>query len=292
MEHMSSPKVVFITGCSSGLGFSTAVKLVNAGYIVYASMRSLEKKGLLEKACNDARNLHVIALDLENDLAIQSAVKTVLSTSQRIDVVIHNAATALLGPVDTATPEEFEHLFKVNVFSILKLTQLFLPKMREQMSGHLVFVGSIAGIESCGYLGAYAATKFALEAMAASWATTLHKWNIQSTIIEPGAMNTDLPNKIPVGSYYKSTSVDDPYKHFNKNALKFLRECLKDGTDPDKVSGLILEILNSQKAHLRYQTCDFSERLVAKHLYDPKGDRWVEEHRHFIEPFYEENFSS
>lgn len=278
-------KVAFITGCSSGLGFATVQKLIESGYIVYATMRNFTHKEQLQKACMDSKNLHILKLDLADDCQINAAVNEVLREHESIDALIHNAASALIGPVDSATADEVQYLFQVNLFSVIKLTQLFLPAMRKKRSGHILFIGSISGVESAAYQGVYCSTKFALEAVASSWATTLHKWNIKVTILEPGAMNTDLPNKIPLGSYYSSVE-EDPYSEFNRNILAFLKDILRNGKNPKEVAQLILDILGNERPNLRYQTCDFSKELVSKHLKDPEGNQWVEEHRKFMDPFY------
>ena len=225
---MPKKKVAFITGCSTGLGFSTAQRLIESGYTVYATMQSMKNRDLLCKAVKNSKNLHVIPLDLAKDSDIIKAVETVLDREGRIDVIIHNASSVLIGPVDSASPDEVEYLFRVNVFSLIRINQLFLPQMRKQKSGHIIIISSISGVESSSYLGVYAATKFAQEALASSWATTLSKWNIKTTIIEPGAMNTNLPNTANIGTYYNFLD-EDPYKDFNQNALAFLKECLGNG---------------------------------------------------------------
>ncbi len=280
-----SKQVVAITGCSSGLGFATAVKLVEQGYIVYAGMRNLAAKHNLESACNHSPSLHIKKIDLADPASINLFANDLLAEQGRIDILINNASSVLLGPADSASLEETEYLFRVNVFGTLQLTQLFIPQMRKQMQGRILTIGSISGVESCAYLGIYAATKFAMEAVVACWATTLHPWNIKVSIVEAGAMNTNLPNNATVGSYYDQHP-EDPYKKFNREAKSFLKTCLGNvGKDPREVAELLLTILLEPEPHLRYQTCDFSEGLVSRHLRDPKGNEWVEEHRQFVEPW-------
>jgi NAD(P)-dependent dehydrogenase (short-subunit alcohol dehydrogenase family) len=278
-------QVALITGCSSGLGFALAKKLVTAGYAVHAGMRAVGQADALRAACNYAPSLLVSHLDLADRTSINETVRRVLTHSGRIDIVINNAATALLGPPDSASPEEAEYLFKVNVLSLIDLVQQVLPQMRKQQSGHILTVGSISSIESSAYLGVYAATKFAQEALMLSWATVLHKWNIRCTMVEPGAMNTALPHTIRAGSYYAQHE-EDPYFAFNANALHFLRTVLQQGKDPDEVADLILGILHASQPKFRYPTCTFSKGLLERHLQDPSGDAWVEEHRAFAEQFY------
>lgn len=284
---MPPPKVTFITGCSSGLGLTTALRLIQSGHIVHATVRSVEDQKALIQQCNHSKNLFVSLLDLSNDKEIEETACKILSQHPSIDSIIFNAASTLIGPPDSASISEIEYLFKVNVFSTLKIAQIFLPQMRKNKKGHLIFIGSILGIESSGYLGVYSATKFALEALASSWASILYKWNIKTTIIEPGAINTNLPNTTMTGSYYKNSLLEDPYENFNKQASLFLKACLKQGIDPNKVADLIIEILNNPSPALRYQTCPFSKNLVQKHLRDPESKEWLEEHRQFLESFYQ-----
>jgi len=282
---MTDSKVALVTGCSSGLGQATALKLINEGYIVYATVRNKKDKNLLESKSALSKNLHVLILDLSKNESIQEAASFLLKNHRSIDSIIFNAATAVLGPPDSLKLEEVEYMFKVNVFSTIRLAQLLLPQMRNKKGGNLIFIGSTAGVESSGFFGVYSATKFAVEAIAASWATTLHKWNIKTTVIEPGSMNTNLPDTLSIGSYYSDSN---PYKMFNINASKFLKQCLRAGTEPDVVADLILEILSTPSPFFRYQTCSYSKELVQRHLCDPSNEKWIKEHREFLENFYTE----
>lgn len=278
-------KVAIVTGCSSGLGFSLTVKLIQEGYTVYATMRSPKAKNRLEEVCGHSKQLKVVFLDLSNEESVKKAALDILSCEDKIDVLIHNAAAALIGPPDSATTSEMEYLFRVNVISVVQLTQLLLPALKKHGSGHIVLVTSISGVESAAYLGMYSATKFALEAVGLSWATTMHKWNIKVTLIEPGAMNTNLPDSIQIGTFYQGMP-DDPYETFNINSHLFLKECLKQGTDPDLVADQIIAILTTSDPKLRHQTCDFSKGLVEKHLQEPQEATWIADHREFIDSFY------
>lgn len=275
-------EVVLVTGCSSGLGFATAVKLANSGYIVYAGMRSLKNKEKLEGKVNNKDCIRVMRLDLIDESSIDCFLQEILREEGTVDILINNAARALIGPIDSSSIQEIKQLFEVNVFGTLNISQKVINIMRKANKGHILTVSSISGIESCAYLGAYASTKFALEAIIGCWATTLSKWNIRITSLQPGAMNTDLPETISVSSYYKD-SLEDPYKNFNIKAKEFLKICLKDlGKQPEEVADQILEILIDLEPKFRYQTCEFSRNLISKHLKDPDGMQWIKEHKEFI----------
>jgi NADP-dependent 3-hydroxy acid dehydrogenase YdfG len=279
-----SKKVAIVTGCSSGLGFATVVKLVNAGYTVYAVMRTLDSEKKLRDECSDSESLRVSQLDLNSCSDIEAFANQVIDGEGRVDVLINNAGQALIGPVDSTKPEEVEALFRVNVYAPIRLTQLVLPAMRHQNSGHIIFVGSISGIESAAYQGIYCATKFALEAVALSLATTLVRWNIKVTVLEPGAMNTGLQSKLRIGSYYPPDK--DPYGFFSCNILHFIRKILDGGTEPSAVADLILRILRHPHPDFRYPTCEYSKQLLEKHLCDPAGNAWIRQHIEDMKQFY------
>lgn len=276
--------VVLVTGCSSGLGYATALQLAQAGYRVYACVRKKEDLPRVQASFGAFENVFWKVLDLSSREDIARVSQEVLEEQGRIDVLINNAAATVLGPVDSTSPEEMERVFQVNVFGTTQLTQAFIPAMRAQRSGHIVFVTSMLGIESSAFLGAYAASKFAQEALATSLAATLDKWDIRVSVVQPGAVNTQLPHSIRAGSYYAFK--EDPYAVFNKNALQFLKQCLEQGQSSEKVARLIQEILEDPLPRFRYQTCDFSEKLVQKHLKDPQLETWFIEHRKFINDWF------
>jgi len=274
-------QVVLITGCSSGLGFSLAKTLAEEGYLVYATMRNLKNMPKLIAECRVPGNLKVRKLDVTNKSDIATVVEEIIQADQTIDILIHNAAQILIGPVDSATEEETRSLFESNVFGVLNLTQKTLPYMRQQNQGHIIFISSISGVESAGYLGIYSATKFAIEGIAASLATTLALQNIKVSVVQPGAMNTNIPVNIKIGSYY--CGKDDPYKVLNKASYHLLKEVLGKGKDPLEVSQLILQaVIQNEKPSFKTQTCDYSHELVKKHLVDPRGNAWINEHQEFL----------
>lgn len=282
-------KVVVITGCSSGLGFFTAQRMIKAGHIVYASMRNLEYQKKLEQACDNSSYLFIRKLDVANYDELASFVSNILAEQGRIDVLINNAGSLLLGPADSAKIEEVEWLFKVNFFSVLKLTQLIIPHMRENKTGRIINIGSPCGIESSPFLGIYAATKQALEAISINWASTLHTWNIKVSIIQPGAMsNTHLFDSMKIGSYYDDFA-KDPYQKFNREALALLQKVSKNGLDPLTVSDLIVSIINDSNPDLCYQPCEYSKILAEAEWTDPTKNKCVQRHRDLVKSWFNED---
>lgn len=250
--------VVLVTGASRGLGRAIAILLVKRGYRVYAGVRELK----------DAPDETIpVWIDLTNERSLCLCAEKIIGENGRIDILINNAAIAYFGGVDTMTIKEARDLFEVNFFGTFFLTQLFLPYMRQQRQGKIFFVSSIRGVESCAYMGMYSASKAALEAIAFDWAVTLSRWNIVVSVIQPGPLNTGID--IKHGSYF---SPDEnpyaPYGEFNLD-LQSVEEAAK----------VILEKILDPSPPFRFQTDEYSKKIVDKHLRDYSGMDWFLEQK-------------
>lgn len=281
---MTPKKVILITGCAKGLGLALAQEASLAGYAVVATVRDKKDCLLVERSidqCNKKSDRLVLALDVTNELQIDGVVAHVNQTYGHIDILIHNAGAFLLGPPDTASPSQADYIFRTNVTGPLLLTQKVLPIMRKQKSGKIIFISSISGVESSAYMGVYCASKYAIEGLVDSWAPLLPQWGIEISLVEPGAINSSLPNNPVIGEFYPSDA--NPYGSFSQHAALFLKEVLSSvGKEPRAVAKQIIEICNSNQPQLRYQTCDFSRSLVNRHIRDPQKKEWISEHRALI----------
>jgi short-subunit dehydrogenase len=280
----SQQNVAIISGCSGGLGLTTALKLVESDYIVYAGVRKESDLTKLTEKYADIANLTFVPLNINSEEEIDKVIATALSEQGHIDILINNASTVLIGPPDSATFEEAKEIFDTNVLGTYRLTQKVTAQMRAQNHGKIIFIGSTSGIESSSFLGLYSATKFAILAFAGSLATTLHKWNIDVSIIEPGAINTDLPQKIKAGTHFDQKN--DPYNGFTKKAHGFITDILKSGISPGAVSDVILQAIQDPNPQFRYQTCPYSRSVAQQHLIDPDGTAWVKEHQKLADTLY------
>jgi len=126
-------KAVLITGCSSGIGQATARRLAASGWTVYATARRLESIADLEAA-----GCRTLALDVTDEDSMVSAVRTVEETHGAVGVLINNAGYSQSGAVETVPLEAARRQFETNVFGLARLTQLVLPKMRDQRWGKIV----------------------------------------------------------------------------------------------------------------------------------------------------------
>jgi NAD(P)-dependent dehydrogenase (short-subunit alcohol dehydrogenase family) len=170
-----------ITGCSSGIGRAAAVELTKRGFDVIATARRIESLEDLDVA-------EKIQLDVDDE----SSVKQVRTGVGRVDVLVNNAGIGIHGPIEKTPLDEFRQILETNVFGALRMIQAFAPQMREQGSGVIVNVSSIAGRVAAPLGGFYSASKYALEALSEALHYELGHFGIRVAIVEPGGFDTNF----------------------------------------------------------------------------------------------------
>ena len=189
--------VILITGASSGFGALTARRLAEAGHTVYATMREtmgrnakqvkIAKKLAVEKKVD----LRTKELDVSSQQSIDRAIQEIVAEAGRLDVVIHNAGHMVYGPAEAFIPEQLAELYDINVLSTQRVNRAALPILRKQEKGLVVWVGSSSTRGGTPpYLAPYFAAKAGMDALAVSYAGELARWNIETTIIVPGAFTS------------------------------------------------------------------------------------------------------
>src|SRR5260370_4107317 len=162
-------QTILVTGSTSGFGRLTVETLASQGYRVFAGMRAVAGKNapaaeeLRALAQRERLAVHSIEIDVTDDASVERAIAVIIETTGRLDVVVNNAGVSYSGPLEAFTLEQVRQQFETNVFSVLRVNRAVLPQMREQGSGLLLHIGSIAGRLGLPYLGLYGATKFPLE---------------------------------------------------------------------------------------------------------------------------------
>ncbi|MDA1342982.1 MAG: SDR family NAD(P)-dependent oxidoreductase [Proteobacteria bacterium] len=183
---MIPPKTILITGCSTGIGYATAIELKARGHKVIASARKEEDVSRLQQ-----EGFLTVQLDLADSKSITKAVKKALVlTDNNIDVLFNNAAFGQPGAVEDLSREVLRFQFETNVFGTQELTNLLIPVMRKQGHGRIIYNSSILGLVAMTYRGAYNASKYALEGLADTLRLELHGSNISVSLIEPGPILT------------------------------------------------------------------------------------------------------
>jgi NAD(P)-dependent dehydrogenase (short-subunit alcohol dehydrogenase family) len=193
---MREPLAILVTGSSSGFGELTSKRLARRGHRVFAGMRDVAGRNAaaaaaLEKlAGEEDLKLSAVELDVCDDALASAAVESVLGAAGRLDVLVNNAGSGILGMLETLSTDQARDLFESNLFSVLRMNRAVLPHMRARGSGLLVHVSSGLGRFVLPFNGMYCATKYALEAIAETYRYELASVGVDSVIVEPGVYAT------------------------------------------------------------------------------------------------------
>jgi NAD(P)-dependent dehydrogenase (short-subunit alcohol dehydrogenase family) len=188
-------QVALVTGASSGIGRATALALASAGMYVFAGARRFE---LLEQLAAEAsaRGLRIVPLrlDVSDDGSIAEAAAAVFrdTSGYGLDILVNNAGFGQMGPLEEVPIEKLRRQLETNLVGPLALTQHFLSPMRERRHGRVINVSSLAGRVAFPYGGAYAASKFGLEAASDALRWELARWNVRVVLIEPGPIASEF----------------------------------------------------------------------------------------------------
>jgi NAD(P)-dependent dehydrogenase (short-subunit alcohol dehydrogenase family) len=238
-------KSIIITGTSKGIGLETALVFARAGYQVFATMRNPENAHAFKQQIKDeVLSITIMAMDVDADESVKQCIDGILRGNGSIDVLVNNAGIERHGSIEELTMADFKDVMETNYFGVLRCTKALLPLMRKQRNGCIINVASIAGKIANTPLGAYAASKFALEAVSESLAQEVKPHNIRVAIVEPGIINTEMANNISVDE----ASIYPQSKRF----AGLFAASLKTPTQPSLVAEKILEIAESNSWQLRH----------------------------------------
>lgn len=187
-----SIKTALITGCSTGIGRALANEFLQQGYKVYATARSLNSLSNFQHP-----NLVALSLDVNNQSDIKHVVETINNDSGYLTVLVNNAGFAAMGPVAELSQEKLQQQFATNVFAPIALTQACLPLLRNNESGQnaqVVNIGSVSGIVTTPFSGAYCATKSALHSLSDALRMELEPFGIDVITVQPGSIQSEFGN--------------------------------------------------------------------------------------------------
>ena len=246
---MNGTKVALVTGSSSGIGLETALALARDGYRTFASMRDIAKAGELEHAAKrENLSVTVIHLDVNDDRSVDSAINQVISECKRIDVLVNNAGYGQFGCTEDVTLDEFKEQFETNFFSIVNIIHRIAPIMREQQSGIIVNISSVAGRIGLPGSSAYISSKFALEGLSECLRYELGQFGIKIAIIEPGVIKTNFFDSMKI----PDSKTDPKYTALTSNILAGLKMMVEMGTPPSQVADTVLKAIHDDEILPRY----------------------------------------
>ncbi len=267
-------KVAIVTGASSGIGETTARRLLEAGYRVYAGARRVERMQPLEKA-----GAVVKALDVTSADAISAFVDTVVAAESRIDLLVNNAGYGFYGAIEDIPLAEARRQFEVNLFGLAAMTNAVLPTMRAQRAGTIVHVGSVGGKLWSVLGGWYQATKYALEGLSDCTRNELRPFGIDVVLIEPGGIKSEWRENVI--ETIKQTSGAGPYKPIAEAAVKFFEGAESMEADPKLVADVIVNAAESARPKARYvvpvyaKIMLFMKALLTDRMFDRMWSRFM-----------------
>jgi len=179
-------KTVLVTGTSAGIGKATAILLAQNGYNVYGAARRTEK---MQDLIN--YGIKPIALDVTNDESVTACVEQIFKEAGRIDILVNNAGFGSYGAIEDVTMQDAKYQLEVNVFGAMRLTQLVIPKMRENKYGKIVNLSSVGGKIASPLGGWYHASKFAIEALSDAMRLEVKQFGINVIVIQPGGTKSE-----------------------------------------------------------------------------------------------------
>ena len=268
-------RAVLITGCSSGIGRATAMRLARAGWPVWASARRVESIADL-----GAAGCRLLALDVTDEASMTAAVAEVEREAGAVGVLVNNAGYSQSGAVETVPLDAVRRQFETNVFGLARLTQLALPGMRAQGWGKVVNIGSMGGRLTFPGGGWYHATKYALEALSDALRFELAGFGVDVILVEPGLIATSFGDTAGAslaeasageevgGGAAGATSGEDPYAHFNATVGAVTKGAYEGplrhfGGGPERVAKAIDKAISKQRSPTRVVVTPSAHSTIA-----------------------------
>jgi NAD(P)-dependent dehydrogenase (short-subunit alcohol dehydrogenase family) len=237
---------VLITGTSKGIGFETALAFGRAGHQVHATMRNPSHSPVLaETAARENLPITVSAMDVDSDQSVAEAIAAIVKGHGPIDVLINNAGVESRGSVEELPLAEFRAIMETNYFGPLRCIQALLPQMRQNRSGCIVNVSSVAGRIAVPPFSPYCASKSALEVLSEVLAGEMKTFNVRVAIVEPGIIDTAMARRL------ENPATESPYRQAARFSALF-SDSLKNPVPPSLVAGKILEVVESGTWQLRH----------------------------------------
>ncbi len=260
-------KVILVTGASSGIGYDAAEAFARQGHRVYAAARRVERMEPLK-----ALGVVPLRMDVTDEASLEAGVRTVLEAEGRIDALVNNAGYGYFGAIENVPLEEARRQLEVNVFGLARLCQLVIPSMREQGSGRIVNISSVAGKAVLYFGGWYHVSKFSVEALSDALRMELKPFGIDVSMIEPGGIKTNWG--IIAADHLAESSKGTPYEAEGLRESETMRKAysMRLLSNPSVVTRAISKAVNSRRPRARYRVGFGAGTLLFLHAILPT--RW------------------
>ncbi|AKT37699.1 SDR family NAD(P)-dependent oxidoreductase [Chondromyces crocatus] len=234
-------QLVLVTGASSGIGLVTAVACAAAGHQVIATLRSLERRGIIEEAAKkrgirlDIEQLDVTAPDIEE------RIKELILKYGPFSALVNNAGIAVGGVFEEQSEEDVREQFETNVFGLMAVTRAVLPSMRAARRGRIINMSSVSGLVGLPGVSVYAATKHAIEGFSEALRWELQPFGVEVCLLEPGTFRTSI--------FFENQRrasrplLDRSYQAMTEAVERFILGEAAKAPPPDRVASAVVELL-------------------------------------------------
>ncbi len=243
---------VVVTGVSTGIGHATVASLIRGGFHVFGSVRNAADAARL--TADYPQHFTPLLFDVTDAAAIAAAAQTVAHAlaGQTLAGLVNNAGIAVAGPLLHLSAKDLAHQFEVNLFAVHTITQAFAPMLGTDRSrtgppGRIVMISSVAGKNTSPFVGAYAASKHALEGYSGTLRRELMLFGIDVIIVGPGAVKTPIWDKPRLEPF-----LNTPFAPALRRTYDIMQSMAAKGLAPERCADLILEILTTPRPKVRY----------------------------------------
>jgi NAD(P)-dependent dehydrogenase (short-subunit alcohol dehydrogenase family) len=252
---------VLVTGCSSGIGRATALRLAEHGHTVYASARRPESIADLED-----RGCRLLTLDVTEEESMRTAVEAIEAEQGAVGALVNNAGYSHSGAIESVPLDEVRRQFETNVFGLARMCQLVLPGMRARGAGRIVNLSSMGGTLVFPGGGFYHATKYAVEAISDALRFEVKGFGIDVVIVQPGAIRTGFAEAASTAMGHNEP--EGPYADFNARVEQATHEAYEKGLlsmlggEPDAVAKIIQRAITAKSPKSRYRVTPSAHLLI------------------------------
>ncbi|MGW1376909.1 SDR family oxidoreductase [Streptomyces sp. NPDC002446] len=266
-----SPKVVLITGTSSGIGLAAAVSAARAGWTTIATLRDPSRSDALRKAAAEAGvELDIRRLDVTDEASIASAIDGVIADYGHLDAVVNNAGAGHLGTLENESVAEVRKVMEVNFFGVLNVSKAAMPHLRTS-GGRLITVTSVGGVIGQPFNEAYCAAKFAVEGYMESLAPVAAAHGVSVSVIEPGAVATEFVANVGVDLEAAVADAGPYAPQLNAYLNRTISQFLDGAQTAEAAAESVIEALTADEPAFRLQTSDWARGFVGTKLTDLDG---------------------
>jgi NAD(P)-dependent dehydrogenase (short-subunit alcohol dehydrogenase family) len=256
---MTSRPVALVTGASSGIGAAAAAAFAAHGFTAVGTSRDASRATPVD-------GVSMVDLDVTSGGSVAGVVERVLADHGRVDVLVNNAGIGAAGAAEESSIEQVQHIFDVNLFGAMRMTNAVLPAMRARGVGRVVNVSSVLGLVPAPFMAAYSAAKHALEGYGESLDHEIREHGVRVILVEPAYTNT--------GFEANAVVPDQPLPLYGSRRAAFqelVRAAVAGGDAPSVVAKVIVEAATTKKPRPRYTAGSVAHRVALLRRFAPSS---------------------